>query len=146
MAIDEDEIKKLILKSLGAGAAGQFGVLKIDANDLIGDSKEPPFAQAERLRNLYALWSQRTEFVPGDLIQVKSERMTYWKRAKEKDVLIVLEILPKPVYGYELEGDNADPSNIYAMMRYDITAAFVGNDGDMVPHLYDSRFFKKFQA
>ncbi len=129
--MDNDEIGKMILESIMNGNKKGNGKTETHAK------------QAEKLSKLYERYSEKEEFVKGDLIVAK-EGCNLWRNGS-KNLMVILEVLDNPKRGTDMQGEASETGSPYASLVYDIVAAYVDENGDFIEHMFDSRRFKKYK-
>lgn len=100
--------------------------------------------QEEKLTRLYEEFAAPADFKPGDLIELKDPELSMWTTTSREHVLVVLEVIENPLYGFEMgEVETGYP---HASMKFDIICGSLGNEADtMLQGFYDSRRFKKYK-
>lgn len=133
--MDNDEFGRMLFESLVAsGAGGKNNGKKIPA--------ETHQKQVSLLTEVYERFKEINIFKEGDLI-IPKENCNLWVEGY-KHVMVVIEVLDKPVRGFQMTGEAAQTGSPYSSLLYDIVAAYVDSNGDFVEHMFDSRRFKKY--
>ena len=122
-------------------AAGDLEGLKEAASEKLNGIQYTDSAGIKKLVEVAKELSEKEQFQVGELITIKSDELSMWRSAKEGTILIVTQVLEKPIMGVEADNETGSP---YGALQFDIAAMTRDSDGDYLEHLYDSRFFKSF--
>lgn len=143
MAKDGDDIGRIIMGQILGDLNGGGGKGGGNRGGLA--PPEPQGKQAEKLSRAFEILNERENFSPGDLLIAK-EGHSLWKTTHDGRVLVVVDNIPNPKFGWEMHNNDEDfgVASPYSSLRYDIVLGFIDNDGNFTQHAYDSRRFKKY--